>query len=92
MTKDKTTKHKYNKIQTDKIQIWHNTNRQKANMTKYKQVLLRQKTKMTKHKKTYCKCDKMQTDKIQIWQNAKGQITNVTKYKTKYYKYHKIIM
>ena len=61
-------------------------------MTKYKLVLLRQKTKMTKHKKTNCKCDKMQTDKIQIWQNAKGQITNVTKYKTKYYKYHKIIM
>ena len=61
-------------------------------MTKYNQVLLRQKTKMTKHKKSKYKCDKMQKDRIQIWKNAKGQDKNVTKYKTKYYKYQKIIM
>ena len=59
------TKHKYDNIQKDKIQIWHITKRQKTNVKKYNQVLL--------------KCDKMQKDRIQIWQNAKGQNTKVTK-------------
>ena len=58
-------------------------------MTKYNQVILRQKTKMTKHKKSKYKCDKMQKEIIQIWQNTKGQNTNLTKYKKTIYKYDK---
>ena len=51
-------------------------------MTKYTQVLLRQKTKMTKQKKSNYKCDKIWKERIQIDQNKKRQIINVTKYKT----------
>ena len=44
---NKKVKPKCDEIQKDKIQIQHNTKRQKTNMTKYIQVLPRQKSDKT---------------------------------------------
>ena len=58
------TKYKYDKIQTDKIQMWQKTKRQKTNVTKYK--------------KTEYKYDKTQEDKTQKWQYTERQNTIMT--------------